>query len=417
MIEKRGWRPLPMAFRPARWHLQLLSFLLVSAAFGHRAARPEDAPSSVWSEIDKTQARITIHGLDAAALVRIGQDPAASRRWSLLCPIILRADQSPHHGERIGILGSYRANGTTLHFYAKYALDQSGYRILINSSLLPTTDKKRSQIGGHGEPFILDLDASDAGAATRSPTVVTAVYPSAKVLPENLLRFYIHFSAPMSRGEAYKHIHLLRSTGEVVADPFLELNEELWSPDGRRFTLLLDPGRIKRGLKPRREVGPVLEEGKSYTLCVDERWPDSRGEPLASALRRTFHTGPPEERELSPRDWTIHAPAAGTCDPVVIQFPRPLDSALAQRLLVVKDGHNHFVRGSISLESEETRWLMRPELRWSPGEYRLEVAAEIEDIAGNGIGRPFEVDLFDPISARVESKTVSLPFRIEPAAR
>jgi hypothetical protein len=40
-------------------------------------------------------------------------------------------------------------------------------------------------------------------------TVVTHVYPTAQLLPENLLKFYIHFSAPMSRGRIYDHIHLL----------------------------------------------------------------------------------------------------------------------------------------------------------------------------------------------------------------
>jgi hypothetical protein len=296
-------------------------------------------------------------------------------------------------------------------------LDQPGYRILIDSSLFQTTDKNRPEIGRHAGPFVLDLDARADRAPTRSPTVVTAVYPSAKVLPENLLRFYVHFSAPMSRGEAYNHIRLLRSTGEVVADPFLELNEELWSPDGRRFTLLLDPGRIKRGLKPRQEVGPVLEEGKSYTLLIDRRWPDARGEPLGGEMGLSFKVGPPEEKGLSPGDWKFQAPASGTRDPLVIHFFRPLDHALALRLLVIKDSFNHLVKGSISLESGETRWIMRPQSPWSSGDYRLEVAAELEDIAGNGLGRPFEVDLFDPIFARVESKTVSLPFRIERAAR
>ena len=43
-----------------------------------------------------------------------------------------------------------------------------------------------------------------------------------------------------------------------------------------RFTLLFDPGRIKRGLKPaQRRVGPVLEEGKSYTLVIDRGWTDA----------------------------------------------------------------------------------------------------------------------------------------------
>ena len=80
----------------------------------------------------------------------------------------------------------------------------------------------------------------------------------------------------MSRGEAYRHIRLLDATGKPVAAPFLELDEELWSDDGKRFTLLFDPGRIKRGLKPREELGPVLEAGKSYEL-VDRPRLDRRG--------------------------------------------------------------------------------------------------------------------------------------------
>ena len=61
-----------------------------------------------------------------------------------------------------------------------------------------------------------------------------------------------YFDAPMSRGEAYRHIHLVDAkTGREVEAPFLELGEELWDGDFRRFTLLCDPGRVKRGLKPR----------------------------------------------------------------------------------------------------------------------------------------------------------------------
>jgi hypothetical protein len=40
------------------------------------------------------------------------------------------------------------------------------------------------------------LPKADAVATT----VVERVYPTTNVLPENLLKFYVHFSAPMSRG-------------------------------------------------------------------------------------------------------------------------------------------------------------------------------------------------------------------------
>jgi hypothetical protein len=95
------------------------------------------------------------------------------------------------------------------------------------------------------------------------------VYPTSSKLPENHLRFYVHFSAPMSRGEAYEHLRLLRKNGEPVYLPFLEIGEELWDKSGMRLTLLFDPGRVKRGLKPREENGPVLEEGEEYTLVIE----------------------------------------------------------------------------------------------------------------------------------------------------
>src|SRR5690606_15281787 len=78
-------------------------------------------------------------------------------------------------------------------------------------------------------------------APPQPPTQVVAIYPSAGALPENVLKFYIHFSAPMSRGEAYRRVHLYRGD-EPIEDPFLELGEELWDADQTRFTLFIHPG-------------------------------------------------------------------------------------------------------------------------------------------------------------------------------
>lgn len=63
------------------------------------------------------------------------------------------------------------------------------------------------------------------------PTRLEAIYPSADTLPENLLRLYRHFSAPMSRGNSYGHITLTDDgTDRRVELPFLELEQELWGP-------------------------------------------------------------------------------------------------------------------------------------------------------------------------------------------
>jgi len=57
---------------------------------------------------------------------------------------------------------------------------------------------------------------------------VEHIYPSADVWPANELKLYIYFSAPMSRGEAWQHIHLLDDSGKPVPLAFLELEQELW---------------------------------------------------------------------------------------------------------------------------------------------------------------------------------------------
>jgi hypothetical protein len=259
---------------------------------------------------------------------------------------------------------------------------------------------------------VIDLDVGPASPASQPATTVTGVSPSADVLPENLLRFYLRFSAPMSRGEAYKHVHLIDISGRNVADPFLELDEELWSVDGRRFTLLLDPGRVKQGLRPREEVGPVLRKGTEYSLVVDRGWRDAHGNTLAGEFRKSFRVGPADSTPPSPQDWIVLAPGEGTKDRLEIRFPEPLDDALARRLIAVKGPLGDVVRGEVVLESAETLWSLRPESAWRAGQYQVLVGTELEDPCGNAVGRPFEVDITRPITARVTSQTVSLSFRV-----
>jgi hypothetical protein len=253
--------------------------------------------------------------------------------------------------------------------------------------------------------------------------VVEAVYPSADRLPENLLRFYLHFSSPMSRGEAYRRIRLLDAAGEPIEAAFLELDEELWDPSATRFTLLIDPGRIKQGLVPRAELGAVLEAGKRYTLEVDAGWPDASGQPMLEPFRKEFVVGPPDESPPDPTDWRLDVPEVSSVPllfsrtlppPLVVRFPEPLDHALVGRLLSVRDAEGRAVPGRGEVIEGETGWRFTPRRHWRPGDYVLDVDADLEDRAGNGVGRPFEVDVFDPIEPRVEARSVVVPFRIGP---
>jgi hypothetical protein len=242
--------------------------------------------------------------------------------------------------------------------------------------------------------------------------VVEHVYPSKDTLPENQLKFYLHFSAPMSRGEAYRHVRLLDAHGKAIDLPFLELDEELWDGAGKRFTLFFDPGRIKRGLKPREEVGPALEEGKRYTLVIDRAWPDAEGEALKQPYRKSFRVGPPDDNPPDPTTWKLRPPAPGTRAPLVVTFPKPLDHALLHRLIWVTDSQGRKVPGTPAVADEETRWRFTPLQTWAAGTYHLVIDTRLEDLAGNTIGRPFEVDVFRPVQREVKTEAVRLRFDI-----
>jgi hypothetical protein len=222
----------------------------------------------------------------------------------------------------------------------------------------------------------------------------------------------------MSGGDAYRRNTLIdSSTGKPVDAPFLELDEELWSRDGTRFTLLFDPGRIKRGLRPREEVGPILQDGKSYSLMIEPDWPDAMGNSLVSPFRKNLRVGQPDETSPDPKNWKISAPRANTREPLEARFPESLDRALLDRLISVQDAMARGVPGQISVGESETLWRFIPLDPWKVGDYSLQIGTELEDLAGNSVARPFEVDAAGPLSKRIATETVALPFRIVPAPR
>jgi hypothetical protein len=242
------------------------------------------------------------------------------------------------------------------------------------------------------------------------PAAVTAVYPSADTLPENTLRLYFHFSAPMTRGGAYQYLKLVRSDGTVVERPFLELGEELWNPDLTRFTLLFDPGRIKQGLVPREELGPAIEAGKEYTLVIDKAWRDGNGRELKEPFKKAFKVSKPDDTPIDPEHWKLTPPAAGGKVPLAVGFPKPIDHALLDSMVWVTDTAGKKIEGTIAVSDKETRWAFTPATAWAAGTYSLVVNTNLEDVCGNRVGSPFEIDVFKTPTRRLEVKTVKRDF-------
>ena len=235
--------------------------------------------------------------------------------------------------------------------------------------------------------------AREFAIAAEDPTPVARiidVYPSADELPENLLKFYLHFSAPMAIGEAAQHVHLIGSDGMEVELPFLELAEELWDPDGQRLTLFFDPGRVKRGLRPHEEHGRALVAGEEYELRVDSAWRDAHGRPMREGFSKRFRARAADYDRPDATTWALEAPTAGTREAVRLRFSEALDHGLLGRVLLVYGDGGVELAGAVEIAKGETEWCWTPNREWAAGSYRIVVEALLEDMAGNSVARLFE---------------------------
>ncbi len=79
--------------------------------------------------------------------------------------------------------------------------------------------------------------------------VVEAIDPGVDEIPANLLRFSVTFSCAMEEGSVADHIRLLDDDGSELQGALLAMPPELWDRGRRRLTVLLEPGRIKRGAR------------------------------------------------------------------------------------------------------------------------------------------------------------------------
>lgn len=282
------------------------------------------------------------------------------------------------------VLGAIEKDGPDFLFRPRFEISRAvASRVVVNGKVFPFPAEK---------------------LAVEQTTFVERVYPTATEIPANQLKFYVQFSAPMLRGEAWEHLQLLDALGKPIDLAFLEIDQELWDPDGRRLTVLFDPGRIKRGVLPRDEVGAALEAGKTYTLLAKSGWRDDRRVPLRAEYRQTFRVVAEDRTPIEPTQWRLTVPKAGTREPLVIAFGESLDAALAIRLITVS------APGQATLGPAEREWRYVPDAPWPAAGQQIEIDTALEDLAGNKVGRPFDVDTFERITVRSGRGVIRLPF-------
>ena len=321
-------------------------------------------------------------------------ETAAADRWPGLFQVYVGTNIEP---DQPPMLGAYAVEQESLVFQPEFGLEpgQSYTAVFLGIDKSPEIRREFA------------IPPRDIPAETH----VTHVFPSREHLPQNLLKFYLHFSAPMRTGDSYRHIHLIGEDGQPIDDPFLELHEELWDDAGTRMTLLFDPGRIKKGLKPREDVGPPLLPGRRYTLLIDAQWHDAQGNRLISEFRKAFDVDDPDETQPAIDRWRLETPSANSTDPLEIRFDESMDRAMLDRIFVVAADKAE-IAGRIEVADVETTWRFFPERPWQPGKFAVIVETTLEDVAGNSLDRPFEVDLSTTDATTHNERTLSLPFEI-----
>lgn len=243
---------------------------------------------------------------------------------------------------------------------------------------------------------------------TAVPAAVTEIYPSGETLPENILRFYIHFSTPMAPHVAFDHIKLRDAVGTVDDAAFMRFKQELWNADRTRLTVLIDPGRIKRNVATNVELGPALRAGNEYTLSIEGGWPSADGTSVLPGFSKHFTVGEALRALPDVELWQAASPCLGSREPLSIIFDRQFDRHLLIReiRLIADDGRA--IDGSIDVGDGEQSWSFTPTEIWSQEEIQLVVSPELEDVAANNFR-----DLLDHVAAEgTEVRSISLPVEL-----
>ena len=82
-------------------------------------------------------------------------------------------------------------------------------------------------------------------------------------------------------------------------------------------------------------------------------------------------------------------------------------------MLWVVDGDGKRVDGTLTVGLGERVVSFAPAKPWIRGGYKLMIDANLEDLCGNRVGEPFEVDVFKPIPLRPELKLTERPFAVK----
>lgn len=300
------------------------------------------------------------------------------------------------------VLGEYKIVNNHLAFYPKFLPDPK-IRYFVTFSYPNLSNVLSSEISEQAS--YTDVVSFEPPETTRPE--VTSVIPKLDIVPANLLRFYVYFSAPMGFENPYDYIKIEDKDGNELINPFVIIPEGLWNIDRTRLTLLLHPGRVKQGVGPNMIEGDILRAGNFYTLKIHSEWKGSSGEPLKENFSLPINASNPLRKAINVNIWALKA----TQDQIgilTIVTDHPLDQPLAKRMLYIMNKEGKILPSQVEFVSpEEIRVLWRPD---GSKELELHIDPRLEDVCGN---TPLYAFDFEGDHSTETSEEIMLTFRVE----
>lgn len=322
--------------------------------------------------------------------------------------LMLHVGKTPKEGYP-AVSGKYLVDQGNLIFKPRFPpVPEQSYTVVFNAKQFakqlpnhPTLAKLTYQTGFYIEPVEFEKIAS-----------VTASLPFADKVPANLLRFYLYFSHPMSLDNPYNYLTLLDENHQPVKDAFVELQQGLWDQKRTRLTVLIHPGRIKRGVGPNIKLGNVLKQNQRYRLILNKGFKDYRAVQMKNDFHKDFVVTEPIYKKLDLTQWTLYLPEPDSFTPLRINVERTLDPVLAHRMITLMDMSDHsIIAGKMSFNGVGNDYFFTPNQKWKSGTYRVQVENKLEDLAGNTLAWSFDEAM--PQNNKIDhNRRHSIPFSL-----
>jgi hypothetical protein len=335
--------------------------------------------------LEFTAGKVWVKGLDAEVLYTFARYYNQQETWKEVFPVATKESNS-----KIPIDGKYEVHKDAVSFTPSFPFAK-GVDYIASFDLTQLASNKNEVYLPAAASGKLTL-AFRAQVTNSQPPKVETIYPSASTLPENLLKFHIVFNTPMTIGEAYTKVKLLDSKDKPIEKAFLIVDEELWDNDLKVLTLLLDPGRIKRGLKANEQMGAPLRAGEKYSLVVESGWKNINGDHTQEHFVKKFSCTTADRQKPDVSTWQIIAPPTPN-NALIIQTNEPLNHILLSDGIRITGNDGKPVDGEIVVMNSESMISFRPAQAWINQEYMVHINPLLEDLAGNNLNRVFDKEM------------------------